>query len=39
MEDLEQQAITIAPTEMKPKLCKSYVDDIFEVVKKTKLSR
>jgi len=34
MEYLEQKLLDTAPMELKPKLWKTYVDDIFEVVKK-----
>ena len=35
MEYLEQKLLDTAPMELKPRLWKRYVDDIFEVVKKT----
>ena len=34
MEYLEQKLLDTAPMELKPRLWKRYVDDIFEVVKK-----
>jgi len=35
MEYLEQKLLDTAPMELKPRLWKRYVDDIFEVVKKS----
>ena len=34
---LEQQAIATAPMDFRPKLCKRYVDDILEIIKRGKV--
>jgi len=38
MEHLEQNAIATAPSDIKPRLWKHYVDDILEVIKKDSVS-
>ena len=39
MEDLEQQAITTAPSDLRPKLWLRYVDDILEMIKKDNVQK